>query len=272
LSPWTMNQSCGRLCLIMLAGCCLAIGQATTPAQNPPATSTSGGPEVEAEKPCIEPAPLFSADDYNGPFNKAVSFLSRKLEIKTVHVPHRKPHGKLCGLDASEKFNLFLKNNLEPVAFVGAGFNSAIAQAENDDRSFGQGIAGYGKRYGAALADSASSDFFHTFLFPVIFRQDPRYYRRLEGSTSTRLGHALSHVFVARSDSGSRMINFSEWFGTASATALANTYHPGNRRGLGPTASRFGVNIGTDMGFDVLREFWPDLVHKLKLPFRQRDH
>ena len=96
-------------------------------------------------------------------------------------------------------------------------------------------------------------------------------YRRLEGSTGQRLGHALSHVFVAHSDSGKPMFNFSEWLGTISAVALANTYHPGNRRGAGPAAGRVGTSIGSDMGFDVLREFWPEIVHKMHLPFRSRD-
>jgi hypothetical protein len=58
------------------------------------------------------------------------------------------------------------------------------------------------------------SDFFHTYLFPVIFRQDPSYYRKLEGNTVVRIGHAFSHIFVAESDSGGRMFNFSEWLGT----------------------------------------------------------
>jgi hypothetical protein len=133
-------------------------------------------------------------------------------------------------------------------------------------------MAGYGKRYGAALADTASSDFFHTFVFPVIFRQDPRYYRKREGTSGERLGHAIAHVFIAHSDSGKRMFNFSEWLGTVASTTLANTYHPGNRRGVGPAAQRIGISIGTDVGFDVLREFWPETVRKFRLPFRERDH
>jgi hypothetical protein len=224
------------------------------------------------QQPCVQPGELFSVEDYQGPFRKTVAYFSRKLEIKTVHVSHRHPDKKLCQLDPAEKFNLFIKNNLEPVTFIVAGFNAGIAQAEDDDPTFGQGMAGYGKRYAAALADTASSDFFHTFLFPVLFRQDPRYYRRLEGSTSRRFGHAVSHVFIARSDSRHNMFNFSEWLGTASAVALANTYHPGNRRGVGPAAQRIGISIGSDMGFDVLREFWPEIVRKFHLPFRQRDH
>jgi hypothetical protein len=234
-------------------------------------TATPGQPESAQGEPCVKPTPLFSPDDYQGPFNKAVAYFSRKLEIKTVHSPHPRGVRKLCGLDASEKFDLFISNSFEPVSFVGAGFNSAIAQAENSDAAYGQGMAGYGKRYAAAFTDSVSGDFFHTFAFPALFRQDPRYYRQLEGSAGHRFGHAVSHVFVARGDSGKRMFNFSEWLGTVSAAALANTYHPGNKRGAGPVAQRSGISIASDMGFDVLREFWPEIVHKMKLPFRSRD-
>lgn len=266
--------------LLVLASCCAA-GQTpansgdaakdkiSAPQQTSAPTSAAGNTQVA---PCVQPEEVFSVDDYNGPFRKTVAYFSRKLEIKTVHAPHQASGKSLCGIGPSGKFHLFLSNNLEPVTFIAAGFNAGVAQAEDDDPTFGQGMEGYGKRYGAALADTASSDFFHTFLFPVIFKQDPRYYRRLEGPTSVRLGHALSHVFVARSDSRHQMFNFSEWLGTVSSTALANTYHPGNRRGVGPAAERVGISIGTDMGFDVLREFWPEAVRVFHLPFRQRDH
>jgi hypothetical protein len=220
---------------------------------------------------CIQPAKLYSAADYEGPLKKIVVYFARKPEIKTVH-PHPRRGLTLCALDASEKFHLFIQDTIEPVTFIGAAFDSGLAQAENDDTSFGQGTAGYAKRYGAALADSVSSGFFHTYLFPVVFRQDPRYYRKLDGSAPSRLGHALSHVFVAESDSGRKTLNFSEWLGTTSAVVLSNTYHPGNSRGVGPAAQRIGVSIAWDAGFDVLREFWPEVVRRLKLPFKDRDH
>lgn len=220
--------------------------------------------------PCLQPAPLFSAADYQGPLKKLVVYFARKPEIKTVHA-HLRPGVTVCSLDASAKFQLFKRNTVEPVTFIAAAFDSSLAQMQDDDPSFGQGTAGYAKRYGASLADAVSSDFFHTYLFPVMFQQDPRYYRRGEGSNSRRLGHALSHVFVAESDSGGKMFNFSELLGTTSSVVLSNTYHPGNTRGLQPAAKRIGLGIASDMGFDVLREFWPEVVHTLKLPFKERE-
>lgn len=221
--------------------------------------------------PCIQPAKLYSAADYKGPLQKIVVYFARKPEIRTVH-PHPRPGLTLCALDATEKFHLFTQDTIEPVTFIGAAFDSGIAQAEDNDPSFGQGTAGYTKRYVAALADSVSTGFFHTYLLPVVFRQDPRYYRKLEGNAPARLGHALSHVFVAESDSGRKTFNFSEWLGTTSSVVLSNTYHPGNSHGPGAACQRIGVSIAWDAGFDVLREFWPEVVHRLKLPSKDRDH
>jgi hypothetical protein len=67
------------------------------------------------------------------------------------------------------------------------------------------------------------------------------------------------------------MFNFSEWFGTVSSKTVSNLYHPGNPRGFGPTVNRVGFSVGNDMAWDVLREFWPEIAHKFKLPFRTHE-
>ena len=141
---------------------------------------------------------------------------------------------------------------------------------DKDDPSYRMGAAGYGKRFGAAVTDNATGDFFGIFLYPALFRQDPRYYRLGQGSTQSRLGHALAHRFVTQGDSGKLMPNYSEWFGTVSSKALSNLYHPGNPRGFGPTASRVGYSVANDMAWDVLREYWPEIARKFKLPFQVR--
>ncbi|HLJ88742.1 MAG TPA: hypothetical protein VKZ53_18125 [Candidatus Angelobacter sp.] len=249
-----------------------------TPQPENAALSTSEAtPAIAAAKPvpppCTKPAgDLFDIDDYNGPFNKVIARFSQKVEIKTVPSLRHRPHLRLCSMAAGEKFHLFLENSFEPVNFLGAAWAAGESQAENADSAFGQGAAGYGKRFGVALTDNVAGDFFQTFLYPALFRQDPRYYRLARGTVGQRLFHAAQHVFVAHSDSGQLMFNFSEWMGTASSKALSNVYHPGNERGFGTTAERTGVSIATDMGYDVLREFWPEITHALHLPFKARDY
>jgi hypothetical protein len=216
----------------------------------------------------VEPPPLVSLRDYNGPLKKTVGIFARALERKSVHPPHYKPGVVLCSLELKDKFVLFVQDSLDPVTFLGSGFWAGMDQASDNDPSFGQGAAGYGKRFAANLAGQASSKFFSDFAYPSSFSEDPRYYRLAHGSMRKRFLHAATHVFVAYRVDGTNMPNYSEWLGTASAVALSNTYHPDNERGIRPASRRVGYSILQDMGFDVLREFWPEISRKLKLPFR----
>jgi|SRR5690349_7620022 len=217
---------------------------------------------------CVEPPPLVSLQDYNGPLKKTVGLFARELERKSVRPPHYKPGLMLCSLDLKDKVFLFARDTFNPVTFIASGFFAGLDQAQNRDPTFGQGSAGYAKRFGASFVDQASFKFFRDFAYPAIFSEDPRYYRLGQGQNRRRLLHAVSHVVVARRDNGNRMFNFSEWLGTMSVVALSNAYHPGNQRGFAPAATQVGYGLVEDIGLDVLREFWPETARKLKLPFR----
>jgi len=265
-----MRRVCRPIVLLGLLTCAAGLAaQTPPPASAPPAgNSQADAPDLQSSSnQCVEPEPLMSLENYHGPFKKVAATFSRALERKAVHKPHGKAGDRLCSLDAGEKFRLFASNTLEPLTFLVAGFDAGLDQAQNTDPQFGQGAAGYAKRFGADYADEASNNFFGTFFYPAIFREDPRYYRLAHASGGKRLLHAVEHTFVAHSDSGERIFNFSEWLGSASSVALSNLYHPGNRRGFGPAARNTAIFVSLDMGFDVLREFLPDISRKLKLPF-----
>jgi len=247
----------------------------TTPPQQPtiappPVTDPSFREEAvkNATAPCIQPAPMVSIDDYDGPLQKIVGTLARPLERKSVHPPHFKPGARLCTLTLKGKFLLFVADSFDPVTFLDAGFQAGLDQAQDSDHSYGQGTEGYGRRFGAEYAGDATSRFFGDFFYPAIFSEDPRYYRLARGGVGKRLLHAVGHVVVAHNDNGSLMFNFAEWLGTSSSVVLANTYHPDNRRGFTPAAESVASNILQDAAFDVLREFWPEISRKFKLPFR----
>lgn len=225
--------------------------------------------KVNPSAPCIEPAPVVSLKDYNGPLKKTVGLFARALERNAVHAPQRyQPGALLCALKVKGKFMLFVQDSLDPVTFLSSGFWAATDQASDRDPSFGQGMAGYGRRYAANYMDQAQSEFLKVFAYPTIFSEDPRYYRIGRGNAGKRLLHAVTHVFVAYRVDGTYMPNYSEWLGTVSSVALSNTYHPGNDRGVGAAAIRVANSVAQDVGFDVLREFWPEISHTLKLPFR----
>ncbi len=222
-------------------------------------------------QPCVQPPPVVRWQDYQGPFQKVVGVFARRLERKSVHPPHYKPGEVLCSLTLGAKFRLFAQDTFDPVTFLSVSFDAGLSQAQNNDPTFGQGAAGYGKRFGASLADQASSEFFKSVMYSTIFREDPRYYRLIHASGKERLFHAMGHTFVAHQENGGHIFNFTEWLGTTSSVALADVYHPGLAPGVGPAAQRVGINIASDMGFDVLREFWPEVARKFKLPFRDEN-
>ena len=221
--------------------------------------------------PCLEPSPLVRWEDYRGPFQKVVGTLATTLERKSAYQQHYKPGTLLCSLEPRDKFILVLHDSFDPLSFLTAGFTAGLDQATDNDPTFGQGAEGYAKRFGASFAGQTSRRFFTDFAYPTIFSEDPRYYPLARGRGRKRLLHAISHVFVAHRDNGKHMFNLSEWMGTATALALSNTYHPGNERGFGPAARGVGYAVTTDIGFDILREFWPEIARKLRMPFREAE-
>src|ERR1700740_3469255 len=222
-------------------------GQNTLLALMPPKQET----QPSAPVACVQPPPMVSWEDYHGPFQKAVGAFGRRLERKSAHAPHYKPGAVLCVLSLHDKFLLSVRETFDPVTVLGIAHDAGISQAENNDPSYGQGAAGYGTRFGAGLAGEASSQLFKDFLYPTSFSQDPRYYRLGHGSTRKRFLHALAHSVVAHREDGTQMFNFTEWMGTTSAVVLSDTYHPDNKRGVGPTATRVAYNVGGDLGFNV---------------------
>jgi len=138
------------------------------------------------------------------------------LERKAVPQAHYKPGTLLCSLEPKDKFVLFIHDALDPLAFLTAGFNAGLDQAQNRDPTFGQGTEGFGRRFGINFADQTSLRFFTDFAYPTIFSEDPRYYRLAHGRPEKRLLHAVEHAFVAHLDNGRHMFNFSEWMGATS--------------------------------------------------------
>ena len=166
-------------------------------------------------------------------------------------------------LTASGKFKVAAIDAVHPLQFVGAAVSAGIAQATNPYPEWGDGGEGYAKRFGAAVADEASGHIFKGFLFPTLLRTDPRYFRKGEGGAGARIGYAATRVFVTRTDSGHRTFNASEFLGAASSAALSTVYYPRSGASTSDAVGRAGLGIAADMGWNVFKEFWPDIKKKL---------
>ena len=171
--------------------------------------------------------------------------------------------GNAPPLTPGGKFHLFFKSAFDPFEFVLAGIQAGSDQAEDEFPAYGQGAKGFAKRYAADFGDGVSAGFFSNFFWPVILKEDPRYFRLGQGTFKHRFGYSLAQEFVCHTDKGGRFFNFSNVLGAFSSGALSNTYHPQADRGVALTArgASFALAYGSLGG--LLSEFWPDISKKM---------
>jgi hypothetical protein len=161
-------------------------------------------------------------------------------------------------LSTGAKFKLAARDSFDPGTFVLAGAIAGIGQASNSTKSYGQGMAGYGRYYGAAYGNLMIGNFMTDAIFPSMLKQDPRYFRRGTGSTWSRLGYAMGQIFITHGDNRRTQFNFSEILGNSTAVAISNAYVPNNRTAA-DAAEQLGIQLGIDMAGNILKEFAPDL-------------
>jgi hypothetical protein len=159
-------------------------------------------------------------------------------------------------LTTKQKFSLATHDTFDPVPLIGIAITAGIEQANNSFAGYGQGAAGYAKRYAARFVDGRTSDFFSHAVFPSLLHQDPRYYYQGTGSFKSRLFHAVSFAFVTRSDSGHTVPNYSYLLGDLASGGLSNLYYPRADRGAKLVFTNAAIGIAGRMGASIIREFF----------------
>jgi hypothetical protein len=179
----------------------------------------------------------------------------------TAFYASAQPSSSYAPLSTADKFHKFLRQTYSPYTFLGVAFDAGFAQMTHDWPAYGMGMEGYGKRYGALLADREAQTFFSSFLFASTLHQDPRYFRMGEDhSVWHRAAYAASRVLITRSDSGASTANSSLWMGTLLARSLTNAYYPRQERGFSDTMSRVSGSLLSTAQTNLTREFLPDMV------------
>jgi len=175
----------------------------------------------------------------------------RTVDGNVVHPP----------LTLRQKLATGYKDSTDWPGLLVTGAFAAIYQAENQNPTYGQGLKGYGKRFAASYGDQAIGNMVEESFLPMIFHEDPRYFRVGNGGVLARSMIALRQIFVTRRDSGGRQFNFSEVLGSAIGAGASNIYYVDSRT-LSANAQRFGVQIGSDGASNLLKEFWPDIKQR----------
>ena len=193
------------------------------------------------------------------PINSTIEVLERRSiffpEIATSPGP----------LSVKQKFELFAGESVAPSRFLRSAAGAGISQARNSLDGYGQGMGGYGKRFGSSMATAAASNFFGTFLISSMLHRDPRYFLTLHGGPGHRIGYALSRIVVSRTDEGKNAANWAGMIAPLLAEGLANSYLPVKEQTAGRTFQRYGIRIGLNTAGNALREYWPTIFRSLRI-------
>jgi len=133
-------------------------------------------------------------------------------------------------LSAGQKFQLGWKSFVDPVVFLTTGIGAGIQQARNNYPDFGQGAAGYARRYGALYGDHVIGVMVRHVAVQAVLHQDPRYFYKGTGSFGSRLLYAIGTAFVCKGDNGRWQPDYSDVVGGAAASELTSLYYPATSR------------------------------------------
>ena len=157
-----------------------------------------------------------------------------------------------------QKFKLATQDSFDRGMLILSALFAGEGQLTKSNPSFGNGGSAYAKYFAASFADFAVGNYMTEAIYPTVFHQDPRFFRRGTGSTRSRVGSAVGQIFWTRTDSGRRQFNFSEIIGNSTAVAISNAYYPDNRN-ASDAATRLCVQIAVDTVGNLLKEFSPEL-------------
>jgi len=222
--------------LLFVAGCALAQGPSNPPTTPDPPLESAQAPPVQ------EP-----------PDKRVLGVLPnyRTANESSIYTP----------ITAKQKFTIASKDSFDyPLVLLGAG-TAGLGQLTDSDKSFGQGLKGYVRRWVTGYADQAVGNMMTEGIFPSLLHEDPRYFRRGHGSVWSRTFYAATRIFVTRTDSGGTRFNFSEVVGNTTATVISNAYYPDNRTAV-DNVEKLGTLLAIDAASQVLKEFWPDIKRK----------
>lgn len=174
------------------------------------------------------------------------------------------PRSNVAPLTFKQKFVLFARQTYDPVTVASAAAGAALSQIDNDDPKYGVGTGPYAERFGAAMADLTTQNFFGGVLLAGLLHEDPRYFRRgSEFGFWNRLGYSLSRVVITRTDKGTDRFNYSGMLGMGMGIALSNAYYPESSVNGTEVASRFGTSLVSSALSNILPEFWPDIHQRV---------
>ncbi|HEX4311676.1 MAG TPA: hypothetical protein VHZ25_16715 [Acidobacteriaceae bacterium] len=175
-------------------------------------------------------------------------------------------------LSSKQKFQLFFKSSTDWYIFAITGINGEISMLDDEYPTYGEGVGGFAKYWGAAYADTFDGNLWGNAILTSWWKEDPRYYRMGHGKFIKRAAYSAVTTVWCKRDKGTWGPNYANVAGNFIGGAISNIYYPADQRGVGLTLGR-GASVTYEgiVGAE-LAEFWPDIAqHFMKKKQAKQD-
>jgi len=161
-----------------------------------------------------------------------------------------------------QKAEVFAYRVISPNSLAKSAVTAGLNQWRDSPPEWGQGMAGYGRRYGHKIATRGAESGIG-FVTAAALHEDPRYFRLSEGTFGERIRHALKSTFVTHKDDGGQGPSIWRFTSNYGAQFVSNAWRPESETQVGETLRRGTVSIGYDAATNLFKEFWPDIRRRV---------
>jgi hypothetical protein len=159
-------------------------------------------------------------------------------------------------LRAKQKFELALRTLTDPETIGVDLVFSGLQQKSGGFKAYGTGPDGYAKRVASSYGTSSIDALLGSALLPSLFKQDPRYFYKGDGSVKQRALYAMSMSFLCKGDNGHWQYNYSGLLGGLAVGGISNLYYPSaNRNSLNVTLENIAIGTGSSALSNLFQEF-----------------
>ena len=217
-------------------------------------SSDSTAPKAQSSDPSeSRTAPAISNESSVAPAQRDAQTMGLRPQL-SESVSHE--------LTLDERLSIYRKSILSPTTVVSPALGAGIDQWQDEPTEWGQGMAGYGRRFGSAIGRNLANKSI-IFGTAALDGEDPRYFSSDATGTFLRSKHALVSAFVSYREDGSRMPAYAHFAGAYGSSFLAMTWYPPSKSTAQHALVQGTTKIAMNAGMNLLREFWPDLKRRL---------
>jgi hypothetical protein len=160
-----------------------------------------------------------------------------------------------------ERFHHYVHGMFSVEALARSAAGAAILQETNTPAEWGQGADGYARRFGNSYAQHLIRQ---TLMYGAsdLLDEDNRFIPSGRSGFRPRLTYALESSFLARRHDGSRRISFSRLGSYAAVAVISREWQPYSTSDAQSAVMSFGTTMGSEIGFNIAREFLPGIFHR----------